>query len=108
MYCDGGGVCKLLEWEGFYYDCYIDIFDGGFLVLVWIENICILSESCMVIVCLVIIMGGVFGIVLIDCFEDFCICQVYVVMDGDVIGLFYDVMEVFNLIDGDCVCFWCK
>ena len=103
---DGAGARKLLEWEGFHYDRYIDIFDGGPLVSAWTENIRTLNESRPVTVRAATTTGGVQGIVSTDNFEDFRTCHANVVVDGDVIGLSHDVMEALNLTDGDRARFW--
>ncbi|MBO6796975.1 arginine N-succinyltransferase [Maricaulis sp.] len=105
---DGGGARRLLEWEGFHYDRYIDIFDGGPLVSAWTENIRTLNESREVTVRAATTAGGVPGIVSTDRFDDFRTCQAHVVVDGDVIGLSHDVMEALNLTDGDRARFWRK
>lgn len=103
---DGVGAMRLLEWEGFHYDRYIDIFDGGPLVSTWTENIKTLRESRPVTVRAATTMGGVPGIVSTDRFEDFRTCQAEVIIDHDTIGLSFETMAALDLRDGDKARFW--
>jgi len=103
---DGAGALALLEWEGFHYDRYIDIFDGGPLVSSWTENIRTLRESREVTVRSATTLGGVSGIVSTDRFEDFRTCQAEVIVDGDTIGLSAETMTALDLRDGERARFW--
>jgi arginine N-succinyltransferase len=103
---DGVGAQRLLEWEGFHYDRYVDIFDGGPLVSNWTENIRTLRESRKVTVRAATTMGGVPGILSTDRFTDFRTGMVEAVVDGDVVGVSYDVMEAMDLRDGETARFW--
>lgn len=103
---DGAGALRLLEWEGFHFDRYVDIFDGGPLVSTWTENIRTLRESREVTVRAATTMGGVPGIVSTDRFEDFRTCQAEVIIDHDTIGLSYETMAALDLRDGDKARFW--
>lgn len=103
---DGGGALKLLEWEGFHYDRYVDVFDGGPLVSSWTENIRTLRESRVVTVRSATTLGGSRGILSTDRFEDFRTCQVEAYVDGDVVGVSYEVMEAMNLTEGERARFW--
>lgn len=103
---DGVGAMRLLEWEGFHYDRYVDIFDGGPLVSAWTENIKTLRESRPVTVRAATTMGGVPGIVSTDRFDDFRTCQAEVIIDHDTIGLSFETMAALDLRDGDKARFW--
>jgi arginine N-succinyltransferase len=103
---DGVGAQKLLQWEGFHYDRYVDVFDGGPLVSNWTENIRTLRESRKVTVRSATTMGGVPGILSTDRFDDFRTAMVEVVVDGDVVGVSYEVMEAMDLQDGETARFW--
>ena len=103
---DGAGALRLLEWEGFHYNRYIDVFDGGPLVSAWTEQIHTLSESRVVTARAASVAGGVSGIVSTDRFDDFRTCQTQAVIDGDVVGLPYETMQALNLQDGERARFW--
>lgn len=103
---DGAGALRLLEWEGFHYNRYIDVFDGGPLVSAWTEQIRTLSESRVVTARAASVAGGVSGIVSTDRFDDFRTCQTQAVIDGDVVGLPYETMQALNLQDGERARFW--
>ncbi|MHA6289126.1 arginine N-succinyltransferase [Maricaulis sp. CAU 1757] len=103
---DGEGAYNLLEWEGFHYDRYIDIFDGGPLVSTWTENIRTLRESREVTVRGGSADGGVDGILSTDRFDDFRTTLVQAHDDGDVIGVSYEAMAALDLTDGDKARFW--
>ena len=103
---DGAGAMNLLRWEGFHYDKYVDIFDGGPLVSTWTENIRTLRESRVVTVRAATTAGGVEGILSTDRLEDFRTCPVEAVDDGDVLGISYEVMQAMDLRDGERARFW--
>ncbi len=103
---DGVGALNLLRWEGFHYDKYVDIFDGGPLVSNWTENIRTLRESREVTVRAATTAGGVQGILSTDRIEDFRTCAVEAVDDGDVLGISHDVMRAMDLRDGERARFW--
>jgi len=103
---DGAGALKLLEWEGFHYDRYVDVFDGGPLVSCWTENIRTLRESRNVTVRAATTSGGTRGILSTDRFDDFRTCQVEAVIDGDVLGVSFEVMQALDLRDGETARFW--
>ena len=105
---DGAGALRLLEWEGFHYNRYIDVFDGGPLVSAWTEQIRTLSESRVVTARAASVAGGVSGIVSTDRFDDFRTCQTQAVIDGDVVGLPYETMQALNLQDGERARFWSR
>ena len=102
----GVGAFNLLKWEGFHYDRYVDIFDGGPLVSTWTENIRTLRESREVVVRAATTAGGVEGILSTDRFPDFRTCLVDVVDDGGVIGVSYEAMQALDLQEGDKARFW--
>jgi arginine N-succinyltransferase len=103
---DGQGAYNLLKWEGFHYDRYVDIFDGGPLVSTWTENIRTLRESREVTVRAATTIGGAEGILSTDRFNDFRTCQAQVVDDGDIVGVSYDTMQALDLHEGDRARFW--
>lgn len=103
---DGEGAFNLLKWEGFHYDRYVDIFDGGPLVASWTEDIRTLRESRPVTVKAASVSGGVEGILSTDRFEDFRTCMVQVHDDGEVVGISYEAMEALDLRDGEKARFW--
>jgi arginine N-succinyltransferase len=103
---DGIGAQALLEWEGFHYDRYIDVFDGGPLVSTWTENIRTLRESRVMAVRAATTTGGARGIVSTDRFDDFRTCQAEAVIDGDVLGISLEVMQALDLRDGEKARFW--
>ncbi|MFY0637821.1 arginine N-succinyltransferase [Maricaulis maris] len=103
---DGQGAYNLLKWEGFHYDRYVDIFDGGPLVSNWTENIRTLRESREVTVRAATTIGGAEGILSTDRFNDFRTCQAQVVDDGDIVGVSYDTMQALDLHEGDRARFW--
>lgn len=102
----GEGAYNLLLWEGFHYDRYVDIFDGGPLVSTWTENIRTLRESREVTVRAATTVGGVDGILSTDRFPDFRTCQAQVVDDGDILGISYETMQALDLTEGDRARFW--
>ena len=103
---DGEGAYNLLKWEGFHYDRYVDIFDGGPLVSTWTENIRTLRESREVTVRAATTTGGADGILSTDRFDDFRTSYAEVVDDGDVVGVSYDTMQALDLREGDRARFW--
>ncbi|WP_300529477.1 arginine N-succinyltransferase [Maricaulis sp.] len=103
---DGAGALRLLEWEGFHYNRYVDIFDGGPLVSAWTEQIRTLNESRVVTARAASVAGGVSGIVSTDRFDNFRTCQTQAVIDGDVVGLPYETMQALDLQDGERARFW--
>jgi arginine N-succinyltransferase len=103
---DGGGAMNLLRWEGFHYDRYVDIFDGGPLVSTWTENIRTLRESRVVTVRAATTSGGVEGILSTDRLEDFRCCMVEAVDDGEQVGISHEVMQAMDLRDGERARFW--
>lgn len=103
---DGTAALKLLEWEGFHYDRYVDIFDGGPLVSTWTENIRTLRESQIYTVRAATTMGGVTGILSTDRIDDFRTCQAEVIVDHGSLGLSYETMAALDLRDGDKARFW--
>lgn len=102
----GEGAYSLLLWEGFHYDRYVDIFDGGPLVSTWTENIRTLRESREVTVRAATTTGGVDGILSTDRFPDFRTCHAQVVDDGDILGISYETMQALDLAEGDRARFW--
>lgn len=103
---DGAGALRLLEWEGFHYNRYVDIFDGGPLVSAWTEQIRTLNESRVVTARAASVAGGVSGIVSTDRVDNFRTCQTQAVIDGDVVGLPYETMQALDLQDGERARFW--
>ena len=103
---DGAGALKLLEWEGFHYDRYIDVFDGGPLVSCWTENIRTIRESQLMTVRTATPTAGTEGILSSNRFDDFRTCQVQAIVDGDVLGVSADVMQAMDLSDGEQARFW--
>ena len=103
---DGEGALNLLEWEGFHYDRYVDIFDGGPLVSTWTENIRTLRESREVTVRAAVTHGGAEGILSTDRFDDFRTCNVQVIDDGDVLGVPHEAMQALDLTEGERARFW--
>ncbi|WP_300554319.1 arginine N-succinyltransferase [Maricaulis sp.] len=103
---DGAGALRLLEWEGFHYNRYVDIFDGGPLVSAWTEQIRTLNESRAVTARAASVAGGVSGIVSTDRVDNFRTCQTQAMIDGDVVGLPYETMQALDLQDGERARFW--
>jgi arginine N-succinyltransferase len=102
----GEGAYNLLLWEGFHYDRYVDIFDGGPLVSTWTENVRTLRESREVTVKAASGPGNAEGILSTDRFPDFRTCQVSAIDDGDVLGVSNDIMQALDLREGDKARFW--
>ena len=102
----GEGAYNLLLWEGFHYDRYVDIFDGGPLVSTWTENVRTLRESREVTVRSSSAPGSAEGILSTDRFPDFRTCQVQGVDDGDVLGIPVEVMQAMDLQEGEKARFW--
>ncbi|WP_300545544.1 arginine N-succinyltransferase [Maricaulis sp.] len=102
----GEGAYNLLLWEGFHYDRYVDIFDGGPLVSTWTENIRTLRESRVVTVRAATAPGSAEGILSTDRFPDFRTCQVLAVDDGDILGLPLETMQAMDLREGEKARFW--
>lgn len=102
----GEGAYNLLLWEGFHYDHYVDIFDGGPLVSTWTENVRTLRESREVTVRSSSAPGSAEGILSTDRFPDFRTCQVQGIDDGDVLGIPAEVMQAMNLQEGEKARFW--
>ena len=102
----GVGARKLLEWEGFHYDRYIDIFDGGPLVSTWTENVRTIRESRQYTVRAATPHGGVQGLLSTDRFDNFRTTRTTVILDGDVIGVDFETLQALDLCEGDRVRFW--
>jgi arginine N-succinyltransferase len=102
----GEGAFNLLKWEGFHYDRYVDIFDGGPLVSTWTENIRTLRESRKVTVKASTAPGSADGILSTDRFPDFRTCWVGAVDDGDILGISLEAMQALDLREGETARFW--
>ena len=106
---DGVGARKLLEWEGFTYDRYIDIFDGGPLMSVATRQARSARESRRVTVRTAHALDEPRqAIVTTDRFEDFRSTSVMIETDGDEALIPAPAMAALGLGDGDTARIWIR
>ncbi|MEE2527170.1 arginine N-succinyltransferase [Hyphobacterium sp. HN65] len=102
----GKGARALLEWEGFTYDRYIDIFDGGPLMSVPTRQARTGRESQ---VMEVTAGGGSHdAIVTTDRFDDFRAIRAKVALNGGRLGLSADAQRALGLAEGDKARVWSR
>ena len=105
---DGVNALRLLEWEGFHYDRYVDIFDGGPLVSSYTENVRTLRDSRVVTVREAAVSGERQGLLSTDNFEDFRVGQVTVSLKGDEAHIDAEAMRALDLNHGDKARLWLR
>ncbi|MGY6662268.1 MAG: arginine N-succinyltransferase [Glycocaulis sp.] len=101
----GVNAKRLLEWEGFEYHRYVDIFDGGPLVDCPVERIRTVRES------RVLTVGAADGetveaMVSTDRMDDFRLVRCEVRVRENTVALGDDARRVLNLVDGNTARVW--
>ena len=105
----GENALKLLKAEGFRYNRYIDIFDGGPLVSCGVDEIATLRDSrTATLVDGAPGAGAVAGLVANDRFEDFRCVQTEFETSGDGVHLSAEAARVLDVTIGDHLRFWTK
>lgn len=105
----GGGARKLLEWEGFTYDRYIDIFDGGPLMSVPTRQARSARESRSVKVTAARALDDPKSVIVTsDRFSDFRSIQTQADVTTDSVALGPDAMRALNLTEGEKARIWVR
>lgn len=104
-HAQGVNARKLLEWEGYEYHRYVDIFDGGPLMDCPVERIRTLSES------RVMTVGEARGepveaMISTDRLDDFRLVRSDVTMNGETLALGEAARRALGLMDGDTARVW--
>tara|TARA_R110002072_G_scaffold45624_4_gene127117 strand:+ start:368 stop:1387 length:1020 start_codon:yes stop_codon:yes gene_type:complete len=105
----GVGARKLLEWEGFTYNRYIDIFDGGPLMSVPTREARTARESRKVqVTTATAIDEPVQALVSTDSFADFRVSSVLIEVDHETARIPANAMKALGLSDGDTARIWIR
>lgn len=102
----GKGARALLEWEGFTYNRYIDIFDGGPLMSVPTRQARTGRESRVMTVASG--SGDIDAIVTTDRFDDFRSIRTAVSLDDQRVGLSEEAQRALGLASGDSARVWSR
>ena len=104
---DGRGAKRLLEWEGFRYDRFIDVFDGGPLVSATRDDIRTISESRSGLLRVGDVGEGARSALLsTDRFPDFRVCRTRVGVSDDGFVISQDAATALKLAEGDTARIW--
>lgn len=107
IYCDMLLVCKMFEVEGLCYQNYVDIFDVGFVFECYVNDLCMVCESVVVLVVIGVfdVWDDVFKLFVLNMlFGDFCVGVVLGVVVNGLFVLLVDDVVVFDVKVGDLVC----
>lgn len=104
-HAQGINARKLLEWEGYEYHRYVDIFDGGPLMDCPVERIRTLAQS------RVLTVGEAGGepaeaMISTDRLDDFRLVRDEIRLDGDTVALGEEARRALDLGDGDTARVW--
>ena len=105
---DGAGALRMLRAEGFHFDRYVDIFDGGPLVSTYTEDVRTYRDSKVVRVREAAVGGEKRGLLSTDRMDNFRTAAVTATVLGEEAYIEADAMRALDLADGDVARIWLK